>query len=75
MAIMNLNMGKLNLEVSSLKNRLATKEKEKGSIASKIEQGGGLLEGVQEEHKNLEEEQDRKWTEDQNAHTKITAWE
>jgi hypothetical protein len=59
MAIVNLNMGNLNLEVSSLKNRLAKKEKEKGSIASKIEQGG-LLEGVQQEHKNLEEEQDRK---------------
>jgi hypothetical protein len=29
MAIMNLNMGKLNLQVSSWKNRLATKEKEK----------------------------------------------
>ncbi len=29
MAIVNLNMGTLNLEVSSLKNRLATKEKEK----------------------------------------------
>ncbi len=29
MAIMNLNMGNLNLEVNNLKNRLATKEKEK----------------------------------------------
>ncbi len=29
MVIMNLNMGKLNLQVSSWKNRLATKEKEK----------------------------------------------
>jgi chromosome segregation ATPase len=29
MVIMNLNMGNLNLEVSSLKNRLVIKEKEK----------------------------------------------
>jgi hypothetical protein len=29
MAIVSLNMGNLNLEVSSLKNKLATKEKEK----------------------------------------------
>jgi len=29
MAIVNLNMGNLNLKVSSLKNKLATKEKEK----------------------------------------------
>jgi hypothetical protein len=29
MVIMNLNMGNLNLEVSSLKNRLAIEEKEK----------------------------------------------
>jgi len=29
MAIMSLNMGNLNLEVSNLKNILATKEKEK----------------------------------------------
>jgi len=32
MAIMSLNMGNLNLEVSSLKNRLATKEKEKAIL-------------------------------------------
>jgi hypothetical protein len=29
MAIVSLNMGNLNLEVSSLKNKLATEEKEK----------------------------------------------
>jgi hypothetical protein len=32
MTIVSLNMGNLNLEVSSLKNRLATKEKEKAVI-------------------------------------------
>ncbi len=32
MAIVNLNMGNLNLEVSSLKNRLAKKEKEKAVL-------------------------------------------
>jgi hypothetical protein len=32
MAIMSLNMGNLNLEVSSLKNRLITKEKEKAIL-------------------------------------------
>jgi hypothetical protein len=31
-AIVNLNMGNLNLEVSNLKNRLATKEKEKAIL-------------------------------------------
>ncbi len=33
MVIMSLNMGNLNLEMSSLKNILTTKEKEKGNIA------------------------------------------
>ncbi len=60
MAIVNLNMGNLNLEVTSLKNKLATKEKEKIILISGIEQREGLLEGLQEQHKNLEEEQDRK---------------
>ncbi len=32
MAIMTMNMGNLNMEVSSLKNRLATKEKEKATL-------------------------------------------
>jgi hypothetical protein len=32
MAIMSLSMGNLNLEVSSLKNRLATKEKKKAIL-------------------------------------------
>jgi hypothetical protein len=32
MAIVNLNMGNLNLEVSGLKNKLATKEKEKAVL-------------------------------------------
>jgi hypothetical protein len=32
MAIVNLNMGNLNLEVSNLKNRLATKVKEKAVL-------------------------------------------
>jgi len=36
MAIVNLNMGTLNLEVSSLKNRLATKEKEKVVLQVKL---------------------------------------
>jgi hypothetical protein len=36
MAIVNLNMGNLNLEVNSSKNKLATK---KGSIVGGIEQG------------------------------------
>ncbi len=36
MAIVNLNMGNLNLEANNLKNKLATK---KGSIVGGIEQG------------------------------------
>jgi hypothetical protein len=32
MVIVNLNMGNLNLEVNSLKNRLAIKEKEKAIL-------------------------------------------
>jgi hypothetical protein len=32
MAIVNLNMGNLNLEVSSLKNKLAIEEKEKAIL-------------------------------------------
>jgi len=32
MAIVSLNMGNLNLEVSSLKNKLATKKKEKAIL-------------------------------------------
>jgi hypothetical protein len=36
MAIVNLNMGTLNLEVSNLKNRLATKEKEKVVLQVKL---------------------------------------
>jgi len=32
MAIVSLNMGNLNLEVSGLKNKLATKEKEKAVL-------------------------------------------
>jgi hypothetical protein len=32
MVIVNLNMGNLNLEVNSLKNRLATEEKEKAIL-------------------------------------------
>jgi len=35
MAIVSLNMGNLNLEVRSLKNRLATREKEKVIIHEK----------------------------------------
>jgi hypothetical protein len=37
MAIINLNMGNLNLEVSSLKNRLATWEKEKVVLQEKLD--------------------------------------
>jgi hypothetical protein len=36
MAIVNLNMGNLNLEVSNLKNRLATWEKGEGSTIGGI---------------------------------------
>jgi hypothetical protein len=32
MAIVNLNMGNLNLEVNNLKNKLATEEKEKAIL-------------------------------------------
>jgi hypothetical protein len=32
MAIVSLNMGNLNLEVSSLKNKLAMREKEKATL-------------------------------------------
>jgi hypothetical protein len=45
MVIMNLNMGNLNLEVSSLKNRLMIKEK--GSTTCGIRQGKGLPKGIQ----------------------------
>jgi hypothetical protein len=44
MAIVSLNMGNLNLEVSSLKNKLAMKEEE--SLIRGIGQGEGLLEGI-----------------------------
>jgi hypothetical protein len=37
MAIISLNMGNLNLEVSSLKNRLATWEKEKVVLQEKLD--------------------------------------
>jgi hypothetical protein len=36
MAIVSLNMGNLNPEVNSLKNRLAIKEREKGSTTRGI---------------------------------------
>jgi len=44
MAIVSLNMGNLNLEVSSLKNKLAMKEEE--SLIHGIGQGEGFLEGI-----------------------------
>jgi len=59
MAIVSLNMGNLNLEVNNLKNRLAKKKKGKGGITSGIEQRKGLLEGIQAQHKYLEEEQNK----------------
>ncbi len=37
MAIVNLNMGNLNLKVSSLKNKLATEEKEKAIPQVKLD--------------------------------------
>jgi hypothetical protein len=46
MAIVNLNMVNLTLEMNSLKNRLTTEKKGKDSFTSGIEQGKGLLEGV-----------------------------
>jgi uncharacterized protein YgiM (DUF1202 family) len=36
------------------------KRKREGSIKGGIEQGEGLLEGVQSQHKNLKEEHDKK---------------
>ncbi len=45
MAIVNLNMGNLNLEVSSLKNRLTIKGEKEGNIIRRIGEGEGLLEG------------------------------
>jgi hypothetical protein len=37
MAIVNLNMGNLNLEVSSLKNKLAIEEKEKAILQVELD--------------------------------------
>jgi len=37
MAIVSLNMGNLNLEVSSLKNRLVTEEKEKAILQVELD--------------------------------------
>jgi hypothetical protein len=37
MAIVSLNMGNLNLEVTSLKNILATKEKKKAALHEELE--------------------------------------
>jgi hypothetical protein len=37
MAIMNLNMGNLTLEVNSLKNILATREKEKAILQEELD--------------------------------------
>jgi regulator of replication initiation timing len=36
MAILSLNLGNLNLEVSSMKNRLATEEKEKAILQMEL---------------------------------------
>jgi hypothetical protein len=47
MTIVNLNMGNLNLEVSSLKNILAIEEKEKVVLQVELDQGEGLPKGVQ----------------------------
>jgi hypothetical protein len=39
MAIVNMNMGNLNLEVSSVKNRLVTEEKEKAILHVELDKG------------------------------------
>jgi hypothetical protein len=47
MAIVSLNMGNLNLEVNSLRNRLGHRWEGEGNTIGGIRQGKGLLEGVQ----------------------------
>jgi hypothetical protein len=37
MAIISLNMGNLNMEVSNLKNKLATREKEKAVLQEELD--------------------------------------
>jgi len=37
MAIVSVNMGNLNLEVNSIKNKLATKEKEKATLQEELD--------------------------------------
>ncbi len=45
MAIVNLNMGNLNIWVSSLKNRLATREKEKVVLQKELDKDRDLQKG------------------------------
>jgi hypothetical protein len=42
MTIVSLNMGNLNMEVSNLKNRLATKEKKKATLQEELDKKKGF---------------------------------
>jgi len=54
---MNLNMGNLTLEVNNLKNRLATREKEKVMLQEELDKERDFEKGYKHNVESLEEEE------------------
>ncbi len=54
---MSLNMGNLTLEVNNLKNRLATREKEKVMLQEELDKERNIEKGYKHIVENLEEEE------------------
>ncbi len=59
MVIMSLNMGNLTLEVNNLKNRLATREKEKVVLQEELDKERDFEKEYKHNVENLEEEEGR----------------